>query len=48
MLNVFSESGPEATFFDLNTVRMVKQIDYVTIYELDPILGRVQKAYPNH
>lgn len=48
MLNVFSESGPEATFFDLNTVRTVKQIDYATIYELDPILGRVQKAYPNH
>jgi hypothetical protein len=48
MLNVFSKDGPDATFFDLNTVRVVKQIDYATIYELDPILERVQKAYPVH
>jgi hypothetical protein len=48
MLNVFSKDGPDATFFDSNTVRVVKQIDYATIYELDPILERVQKAYPVH
>ena len=48
MLNVFSEDGPDAKFFNLNTVRTVKQIDYATIYELDPILDSVQKAYPNH
>ncbi len=48
MLDVSSKDGPDAMFFDLNTVHTVKQIDYATIYELDPILDKVQKAYPNH
>jgi hypothetical protein len=48
MLNVFSENGPGAVFFNLSTVRIVKQIDYATIYELDPIPERIQKVYPNH
>jgi hypothetical protein len=48
MIKVFSEDGPDAVFFDLNTARIVKQIDYATIYELDPIPERIQKAYPIH
>jgi hypothetical protein len=48
MLNVFSEDGPDAVFFDLSTARIVKQIDYASIYELDPIPERIQKAYPIH
>jgi 4-amino-4-deoxy-L-arabinose transferase-like glycosyltransferase len=48
MLKVFSEDGPDAVFFDLNTLRIVKQIDYATIYELDPIPERIQEAYPIH
>jgi hypothetical protein len=31
-------------FFELITVRIVKQIDYATIYELVPIPERIQKA----
>ena len=48
MLSVFKEDGPDLAFFDLSTVRIVKQIDYSTIYELDPIPERIQKAYPIH
>ncbi|MGB8215378.1 MAG: glycosyltransferase family 39 protein [Anaerolineales bacterium] len=48
MADVFAQYGPDAVFFDLNTARIIKQIDYATVYELDPILERVQKAYPNH
>ena len=45
---VFAEDGPDTVFFDMKTMRVVKQIDYATIYELDPILERIEKAYPNH
>ena len=48
MRKVFSDDGPDAVFFDLSTVRMIKQIDYATIYELDPIPERIQNAYPSH
>ncbi len=48
MLDVFLENGPDAVFFDLSSARIVKQIDYATIYELDPIPERIEKAYPNH
>ncbi len=47
MSQVFSENGPDAVFFDMNTAHVLKQIDYATIYEMDPILERIQKAYPN-
>ncbi len=48
MSRVFSAYGPDAAFFDLSTARSVKQIDYATIYELDPILERIKKAYPGN
>lgn len=48
MATVLSGNGPDAVFFDLSTVRILKQIDYATIYELDPIHERIEKAYPNH
>jgi uncharacterized membrane protein len=48
MSNVFSENGPDAVFFDISTARIIKQIDYATIYELDPIPEKIQKAYPSH
>jgi hypothetical protein len=48
MSNVFSENGPDAVFFDISTARIIKQIDYAAIYELDPIPEKIQKAYPSH
>ena len=48
LLDVFSKYGPDAVFFDLDTLRLIKQFDYAAIYEIDPVLERIQKAYPNH
>jgi 4-amino-4-deoxy-L-arabinose transferase-like glycosyltransferase len=47
-LKVFADDGPDQVFFDLKSMRVIKQIDYATVYEVDPILERVKKAYPNH
>jgi hypothetical protein len=48
MESVFSRYGPNPEFFDMHTVRVINQIEYATIYEIDPILSRIENAYPNH
>jgi hypothetical protein len=48
MANIFTRYGPNLQFFDINTARVINQINYATLYEIDPILSRIEKAYPNH
>ena len=48
MLDVFQQIGPDTVFFDMNTIRIISEMDYATIYEVIPIPERIEKAYPDH
>jgi hypothetical protein len=48
MLDVFRQKGPDEVFFDMDAIQIVNEMDYATIYEIDPVPERIEKAYPNH